>query len=641
MSLVACRLTLLGGFTLATDDGRPLTLPSRKDRLLLAYLVLSPGRAQARERLAGLLWNDRAEAQARDSLKQSLACMRQAFRQAGLDPLRADRNSVTLEPDRIESDALEFVALATRSTRLDRAAVLYRGELLEGMDGATSEFEAWLRAERERLNGLAVRVLEQLALSAAPNGVSDDAARLGRQLLARDPLREPVYRALMRLCALGGDRAEALKIYAACCDTLKRDLGVAPDFKTEELYRDILTDRPLQPSSGLEATRAADRPSIAVLPFSNLSGDADLGHLCEGITEDIIIGLGRFRSLFVIDRYSSLAASQQGPDVSEIGRRLGVAYLAQGSLQRLGERLRLTVRLVDSGSRAQVWGEAYDSALSDILAIPDKVTGAIVSTLYGRVEQSHLEQSRRKPTLAAYECVLRGIKHLRGYGPDDNKRAAELFQQAIDLDPDYALARAYRALADVLIYDYSAPDSVLAEALSLASTAVDLDGSDSRCHWALGAIHSYRGDFEAGERHYRRAIALNPNDANAIASFGRMLARLGRPDEGIDRIREAMRLNPYHPDWYWQQLGVVLYSAGRYADAAEALHRATRHGFWSRCYLAACFAQMGRKDEAAAEVAEARRLRPDCSLAKMRTRDFSAVDSKHFIEGLRKAGLPE
>jgi DNA-binding SARP family transcriptional activator len=138
--LAACRLTLLGGFALATDDGRPLSLPSRKDRLLLAYLALSPGRAQARERLAGLLWSDRAEAQARDSLKQSLACMRQAFRQTGLDPLRADRDSVTLEPDRIESDALEFTALATASTRLDHAAALYRGELLEGVAGAFRRF---------------------------------------------------------------------------------------------------------------------------------------------------------------------------------------------------------------------------------------------------------------------------------------------------------------------------------------------------------------------------------------------------------------------------------------------------------------------------------------------------------------------
>ena len=127
----------------------------------------------------------------------------------------------------------------------------------------------------------------------------------------------------------------------------------------------------------------------------------------------------------------------------------------QGSLQRLGDRVRITVRLIDAVSRAQLWGEAYDFPLSDILTVPDKVTGAIVSTLHGRVESSLLEQSRRKPTLAAYECFLRGLKHLRGYGPDDNKRAVELFQQAMDLDPDYALARAYRGFAEVVLHGYS------------------------------------------------------------------------------------------------------------------------------------------------------------------------------------------
>ena len=257
--MVACRLTLLGGFTLATDDSRQLSLPTRKDRLLLAYLALSPGRSKARERLAGLLWSDRAEAQARDSLKQSLAGMRQVFRQAGPDPLRTDRDSVALEPDLIETDVLEFAMLATASTKLDRAAALYRGELLEGIDGTSPEFEAWLHTERERLNDLAIHVLEQLALCAAPKGVTDDAIRLGRYLLARDQLREPVYRALMRLFALKGDRAEALKLYAALREALKQDLQVEPDAKTEDLYRDILTDRLAPPSTVAERTRERRR----------------------------------------------------------------------------------------------------------------------------------------------------------------------------------------------------------------------------------------------------------------------------------------------------------------------------------------------------------------------------------------------
>jgi TolB-like protein/tetratricopeptide (TPR) repeat protein len=422
---------------------------------------------------------------------------------------------------------------------------------------------------------------------------------------------------------------------------LKQELGVAPEAKTEEVYRDILTDRPSPPAAP-EISAEADRRSIAVLPFNNLSGDPDLGHLCDGITEDIITGLGRFRLLFVIDRHSSSAISQQISDVAEIGRRLGVAHLVQGSAQKLGERVRITVRLIDAASRAQLWGEAYDVPLSEILTVPDKVTAAIVSTLYGRVERSLLEQSLRKPTLAAYECLLRGIKHLRGYGPNDNRRAVELFQQAIALDPDYALARAYRAFADVVLHGYSdAPDEVLDQALALATTAVELDESNGRCHWILGAIQRYRGDLHSAERHYGRAVALNPNDANAICTTGALLAQRGHFGEGIDRIREAMRLNPYHPEWYWVNLGSVLYAARRYADAAEAFSRVTPPGYWVMCRLAGCYAQLDRMNEAKEAAAEALSLRPNFSVAKLRLRECQPAIAESIRNGLRKAGLPE
>ena len=638
---MACSLTLLGDFAFRSTDGTELPLPTRKDRLLLAYLALSTGRPLTRDRLAGLFWGDRAETQARDSLRQSLAAIRQAFRHVGLDPITADRDSVTFDPAIIEIDAIAFARLATEGAAPDEAAGLYRGDLLEGVDGISPEFEAWLGPERERLASIAVHLLDQFAASPGQSLPVDEAIRLGRHLLARDRLCEPVYRALMHLHAGKEERSVALKIYVMCRDALKQELGVAPEAKTEEVYRDILTDHPPPPAAP-EISSEADRRSIAVLPFNNLSGDPELGHLCDGITEDIITGLGRFRLLFVIDRHSSSAISQQISDVAEIGRRLGVARLVQGSAQKLGERVRITVRLIDAASRAQLWGEAYDVPLSEILTVPDKVTAAIVSTLYGRVESSLLEQSLRKPTLAAYECLLRGIKHLRGYGPNDNRRAVELFQQAIALDPDYALARAYRAFGDVVLHGYSdAPDEVLDRVLALATTAVELDESNGRCHWILGAIQRYRGDLHSAERHYGRAVALNPNDANAICTTGSLLAQRGHFDEGIDRIREAMRLNPYHPEWYWVNLGSVLYAAGRYADAVEAFGRVTPPGYWMLCRLAGCYAQLGRMHEAKEAAAEALRLRPNFSVAKLRLRECQPAIADGIRDGLRKAGLPE
>jgi TolB-like protein len=373
--LVACRLTLLGGFALVTGDGRQLSLPTRKDRLLLAYLALSAGKPQTRERLAGLLWGDRADAQARDSLKQALAGIRQVFRQTGLDPLRADRESVTFEPAGVEIDAIEFARLATEASAPERAVALYRGCLLDGIDGATTEFEECLRAERERLSDLAVRSLEQLALCATLSGATDDAIRLGRHLLACDPLREPVYHALMRLSVLKGDRAEALKIYAACRDALKRDLGVAPDIKTEELYRDILTDR-LSPSSVTsESDRTPERPSIAVLPFTNMSGDSEQQYFGDGVVEDIITELSRFHSLLVIARHSSFAFRDVRISIAEVGRRLGAEYVVEGSVRRVGNRVRITTQLSDARNGTHLWAERFDRELEDILPSRTKLCG--------------------------------------------------------------------------------------------------------------------------------------------------------------------------------------------------------------------------------------------------------------------------
>jgi tetratricopeptide (TPR) repeat protein len=197
------------------------------------------------------------------------------------------------------------------------------------------------------------------------------------------------------------------------------------------------------------------------------------------------------------------------------------------------------------------------------------------------VENTLANDTRRKPKLAAYECLLRGIKHLRGYGPGDNARAIELFEQAIALDPDYQLARVYRVFADLVAHGYdAAPDHVVDAALAVASTAVEIEGDDGRLHWLLAMICGSTDDVEREARHYQRAIELNPNDANAIACSGISLVVLGHKTEGLERFRMAMRLNPYHPEWYWDDLGTALYAARRYTDAVEAFSHRTQPG----CY---------------------------------------------------------
>lgn len=633
--MATCSLSLLGGFALRSAAGRELALSTRKDRLLLAHLALSAGRVLARDRLAGLLWGDRGETQARDSLRQSIAAIRQAFRQVSLDPIASERDSVSFSAKDIDIDVIAFERLAAERATPGDAARLYRGALLDGIDGITPEYEAWLDPERERLAGIAIRLVEQIAATAQP---SEPALCLARQILARDPTCEPVYRALMRLHVAAGDRAAALKLHAACREALKSELNAAPDLQTEQLYREILTNRVEQSAS---VKPAPERPSLAVLPFTNLSGDQDLDHLCEGLAEDIITGLGRFRLLSVIDRYSSCMIAKKETDIAEIGSRLDVAHLVQGSLQRQSHRVRITVRLLEAATRTQVWGEAYDHPFAELANIPDTITRALISTLHGRVESALLEQGRRKPKMAAYECMLRGLKHLRGYGPDDNRRAVELFQQAIDLDPHYARARAYRAFADVVLHGYSdAPDEVLDRSVAMAMTALELDDGDGRCHFLVGLIQRYRGDMNSAERHYQRALELNPNDADVIVGYGRLLAFRGQLEQGLDGLLQGMRLNPYHPEWYWLNLASVLYEAGRYADAAAALGRIMRPGYWVLCRLAGCYAELDRMDEAKEAAALALRLRPDFNVAALRLRECPPAIADRIRAGLRKAGLP-
>jgi tetratricopeptide (TPR) repeat protein len=185
-----------------------------------------------------------------------------------------------------------------------------------------------------------------------------------------------------------------------------------------------------------------------------------------------------------------------------------------------------------------------------------------------------------------------------------------------------------------------APDEILEQALALATTAVELDEGDGRCHFLLGVIQRYRGDVHSAERHYQRALALNSNDANVIVASGGLLAYRGHFEEAIDRIREAMRLNPYHPEWYWVNLGSVLYEAGKYADAAAAFGRVTARGYWVMCRIAGCYAQLGRMNEAKEAAASALRLRPDFSVANLRLRECQPAVAELIRDGLRKAGLP-
>jgi DNA-binding SARP family transcriptional activator/Tfp pilus assembly protein PilF len=639
-----CHLNMFGGWSLTGPDGTELALPTRKDRQLLAYLAMQGGRPQSREKLASLLWADRAEEQARDSLRQSLAALRRAFRAVGLDPIASDRSQASLDRAILLTDAMTFTDGCIGSVPSAELAELYRGPFLEGLDASTPDFERWVSQERQRLATLAEQLVRTAAISVLPAGDSEAALQLGRRLLAEDPTLESVYRSTMLLYRARGDRVAALKTYATCRDILRDELGVEPDHESERLYRDILTDGTAgsQPPVEVRADTAPNKPSIAILPFVNLTGQVRLNVLCEGLAEDVSTGLGRFRSLFVIDRYSAATVAAATSDTIEIGKRLGAAALVQGSIQATTSRLRITVRLVDSASRAQTWSEVFECATGDAPGIPDQIVSAIIATVHNRAENTVTDRVKGTPSMMAYELTMRGIKHLRGYAADDNEKALALFRDALKVDPNYALAQAYLAFADVVTNDYdNAPHALLIDCKTRIDQALAIDPDDGRIRWLLAQVHGYLLEFDDKRRQLERALVLNSNDANARVSYGSVLGALGEQEDGIRHIGEAMRINPFHPEWYWVALGDAFLAARRYADAIEAYKRRTRPLVWVMTRMAICYAHLGRNAEAREMSRRILELNPGFRISTFRRGAWSGEDVAHIREGMRVAGLPE
>ncbi len=399
------------------------------------------------------------------------------------------------------------------------------------------------------------------------------------------------------------------------------------------------------PAAAVLAPTVSSKPSIAVLPFDNMSGDADQQYFSDGITEDIITELSRFRSLFVIAGNSSFQYRDRTVDVRRVARELGVHYILEGSVRKMANRIRVTAQLIDALPGNHLWSERYDRDINDLFEVQDELTRTIVATLTGRLEDAEIREAahRRTENQSVYDLLLRGIPLMRGDSASDNRQARELFEQAISVDPHFALAHAYFALSLLVEHRYdNAPGAIKDRALECALTALRLDPSEARCHQFLAQAYRFRGEFDLALTCFRRAAALNPNDANGLALMGSVLGVSGCPEEGVELIRQAMQLNPFHPDWYWHQLAVALYAARRYEDALLAEQQlAGPKQFWFLARMAACQAQLGRHEEARALTAEVLRRKPDFRISAVKLLYRNPADAAHALDGLRKAGLPE
>jgi len=392
---------------------------------------------------------------------------------------------------------------------------------------------------------------------------------------------------------------------------------------------------------------AKHKPSIAVLPFANMSGDPEQDYFSDGITEDIITELARFRHLHVVARNSSFRHRGSNLDLQHVGRELNVDYLVEGSVRKLGPRIRITVQLIDAKSIHHVWAEKFDRDVSDIFAVQDQVVRTIVGTLTGRLSAAHAEVASRKPpsSLAAYETVLRADS-LPFISAEAQKEARKLYEAAIALDPEYARAYALLAVNYNVEWerDLDISDSQLDTALHLAKRSVELDENDSVCQNALGLVYLHRRSFALAEHHYRRALELNPNRAVLLASAGYLYNCLGEPEKAIGLYKEARLLDPfYQASWYWTSLGSAYFDARRYEEAIEALEHASDGWDWKHALLAASHAQLDQMEEAARSADETLRLTPNFSILRNMTREpfKRESDAQHLVEALKKAGLPE
>jgi adenylate cyclase len=395
-----------------------------------------------------------------------------------------------------------------------------------------------------------------------------------------------------------------------------------------------------------------DKPSIAVLPFRNMSGDPEQDYLADGIVEEIIAALSRFRSLFVIAYSSTFTYKGKAVDVRQVSQELGVRYVLEGSVRRAGNRLRIIAQLIDATTGSHIWTDRYDGDVTDLFDLQDRVTEAIVGALEPTITLSEIEWAKRKrpDSLDAYDCVMQALPAVWSHDYERTEKGLRLAQQAIGLDPSYALPKALAAwcYAQQVTYMRSPdPAADRASALRLAQEAASLDSHDPLVLTVLSAAYNLVGQFDLGLTAVEKALTLDPNSAWAWLRSGWSNTYMRRHDTGIEHFQRAMRLSPLDPMRFSALIGIgaAYFAKGQCDEAAQWIEKGLRErpdATWGYRLLTAAYAEADRLEEAKQAVARFLDAYPDMTVSK-------AIDAAppssplrgRMAEGLRKAGLPE
>jgi len=527
------------------------------------------------------------------------------------------------------------------------AANTYGGDLLEGISIPDPAYDAWLLMERRRLRLEAVKLVEKLSLTTRSEAGLDSVSGLADRLLRCEQTCEEAHRALIRYHMASGRSTAAARQYEACRSALDEALGIAPEQATLDLWAQVgANDRAASPQPLLrEAENRNDpcesvligkppaflqpgngeKPSVAVLPFKNLSGDPEQNYFVDGIVEDITNGLSKFRSLLVIARHSSFEFGGKSASIAEIVADLGARYLVEGSVRRFGKGFRITVQLIDGFSNTQTWSQRYDRDIEEIFAVQDEVTDAIVAAIEPELLTAERERIRQKPpkNLNAWELTQHGLWHLWQQREGSHMKAFEILERAIALDAHFASSHAGRAYAichAVKEGVMTNREAALDDALSSARMAVRLDPNDAFSYVSLGRTHLARQEYNSAIEAYEVAIDLNPNLAYGHFGRGYSLCLDGRVADALPSLDQALMLSPRDPQaWSMATLkSFALTILQRYDEALEWARKAQllpNAPHWAFVAEVAPLAYLGKNDEAEKVLAAAVKLKPELDVA--------------------------
>jgi TolB-like protein/Flp pilus assembly protein TadD len=660
------RIRILGGLDAISPGGEPLRLPTRKTALVLAALVLAGEKGVRRQAVSDAFWADRGEVQARSSLRQALAALRRAFAQGDDTAVRIEGDLETLHLSAVadDVDAWRFERLieSAKAADLALAAALYQGDVLAGIP-LPEPLDQWFGPHQRSYRQKALLLVERLSLlpRADLTSVKAECQALAERLLASDAAAEEAHRALIRIYQHQGRLNAALRQYELCRDTLRRELDAEPEAQTEALMAGVRDagNGDAAASTAHAAPPAApardrEQPSIIVMPFDNLSG-ADDEYFVDGVVEEITSALSRVREFFVIARQSAFTYKGRFVDVREVGRELGVAYVVEGTVRRGGDRLRISVQLVDAETRNQLWSDRYEGATQDIFAFQDVIAAQVAGAIYPAVRNAEIAVAKGRPpgSVRAYDLVLQAYPKIWSQSSADNAQAIAILGNAIATCADYGRAHALLAWchSQDQVYLWSAdPEASRVSAGRAVDAAAPLIGDDPTALAAVGAALSQSlDDLPRAAAYVDSALALDPNNAWAWSRSGWVAIYQDEPDKARERFERSLALSPLDPLAFNQRIGIAMTFGykGEYARAAKLLQEVLNkhpHVTWAYRQLAFVSAMAGDVPTARDAIKKLRAAHPNATIALMKRAHPSRHTPRVFnlmLEGWRAAGLPE